>query len=319
MQRCNVSTWLVTDGHAGNVRQAQALAQALGVQVQREWQLSASGMAGRLAPRLWPGAGKALGAGFADALRSPPQLVIGCGRQGALASRLARRAGAKAVQILDPRISPNHFDAVIAPLHDGLKGRNVIRVHGSLHSIDDAYLAAARQQFAHLLQLPSPRVALLLGGPSAHLKHPGAVLAQFHTLAGQVRERGGSLITAVSRRTPMDWFSSLYKARAGVPGMFWRGEDDGANPYPGLLACSEVIVCTPDSVNMLSEAAATRVPVQVLAPEAMRGRPAKFLQHLLTDGRVSAFNVLAESGDAEPLRETARVAQALRQQLGLSN
>ena len=36
------------------------------------------------------------------------------------------------VQILDPRIDPTLFDAVVAPRHDGLEGPNVIRTLGAL-------------------------------------------------------------------------------------------------------------------------------------------------------------------------------------------
>src|SRR3546814_409449 len=111
--------WTVTDGAAGNVRQAMALAQALGFPAPQQWNLHTAVPWRWLAPRRLPMAAHAFGAAFAQALAQPPTLVIGCGRQGALASRVLRDAGAKAVQILDPRIDPRHWDAVIAPAHDG--------------------------------------------------------------------------------------------------------------------------------------------------------------------------------------------------------
>src|SRR5699024_11471290 len=67
------------------------------------------------------GARHAFGADFAAALSAPPALAIGCGRQAALATRLVRDTGARAVQILDPRLDPSHWDLVIAPEHDGLR------------------------------------------------------------------------------------------------------------------------------------------------------------------------------------------------------
>ncbi|MDO5505459.1 MAG: mitochondrial fission ELM1 family protein [Pseudoxanthomonas suwonensis] len=315
-------TWLLTDGHAGNLRQARALAAALPCEVDREWTLAPSPTARRLAPRRWPGAARnAFGTAFASALQAPPALAIGCGRQGALATRLLRLQGARAVQILDPRIATRHWDAVIAPFHDGLHGSNVLQVHGSLNPVDDRWLAEARSAFSALLELPSPRVALLLGGSSAHLRDEDAVTGWFQCLGERVREAGGSLLATASRRTPPAWVAALYRARAGVPGLFWRGDGDGPNPYPGLLACAQHIVCTPDSVNMLSEAAATRVPVQVLAPRAMRGRPSRLLAHLIDSGRLHAFDgalELGESGEGiVPLRETARIAALLRERLGL--
>lgn len=320
MERPTLPTWLLSDGHAGNVRQAQALARALGVEVTREWILQPNTAARWLAPRIWPGAGKAFGREFAKALASPPALAIGCGRQAALATRLLRKRGAKAVQILDPRVSPRHWNWVVTPQHDGLRGRNVISVQGSLNDVDDDWLGRARAQFPQLLDYPGPRVALLVGGPSPHLADEALLLGSLTPLADAVREIGGSLLATTSRRTPDSWRKALYRARAGVPGLLWRDADDGPNPYAGLLACSDLIVCTPDSVNMLSEAAATRVPVLVLAPEVMRGRPAKFLRGLQDSGRVRPFlrELPDDIGAMEPLRETARVAAMLREQLALS-
>lgn len=316
----STTTWLLSDGHAGNVRQAAALARALGLSADREWTLQPSAMARRLSPRRWPGAaGSAFGADFAAALNQAPALAIGCGRQAALATRLLRGRGAKAVQILDPRIATRHWDAVIAPAHDRLRGANVLCVQGSLNPVDDAWLAQARVQFPSLLELPSPRVALLLGGPSAHLRDADAISGWFQHLGERVRTLGGSLLATASRRTPDSWIAALYRARAGVPGLFWRGAEDGPNPYAGLLACAEHIVLSPDSVNMLSEAAATRLPVQVLAPQALRGRPARFLDELIQRERVRGFDGDFDDVPAtiEPLRETARVAAELRHRLSL--
>ena len=52
----------------------------------------------------------------------------------ALATRLLRQRGARAVQILDPRVPTRHWDLVIAPEHDGLEGANVIATAGSVWS-----------------------------------------------------------------------------------------------------------------------------------------------------------------------------------------
>ncbi|HEY0505058.1 MAG TPA: ELM1/GtrOC1 family putative glycosyltransferase, partial [Lysobacter sp.] len=94
------STWALTDGHAGNVRQAEALAAALDDPF-RACTLSPRAPWRWLAPRRLPGARRAFGDDFA---RGPvPALAIGCGRQAALATRLLRERGVKAVQILDPR------------------------------------------------------------------------------------------------------------------------------------------------------------------------------------------------------------------------
>jgi mitochondrial fission protein ELM1 len=39
---------------------------------------------------------------------------------------------------------------------------------GSLHPVDDLWLAQARRDAAHLAALPSPHTVLLVGGPTRH-------------------------------------------------------------------------------------------------------------------------------------------------------
>src|SRR3982751_332787 len=95
------SCWVLHDGAAGNRRQALALATAMGLPAQ-EWTLQANALARWFAPRMAPGA--RFQWGFSRTLADdPPALAIGCGRLAALGTRLAAAAGARSVQILDPR------------------------------------------------------------------------------------------------------------------------------------------------------------------------------------------------------------------------
>ncbi|TWI10346.1 mitochondrial fission ELM1 family protein [Aerolutibacter ruishenii] len=307
--------WTVTDGAAGNVRQAQALAAAMAVEV-TDWALQARAPWRWVAPRRLPGAERAFGPPFAAALAQVPPLVIGCGRQAALATRLARARGARAVQILDPRLDPALWDLLVVPRHDGLCGDNVIQVTGSLHPVDDLWLAAARREFAPLGRLPGPRTTLLVGGRT----HAGdfdivAFDRWLETLVAHVRAEGGSVLATTSRRTPPAAIERLRTRLEDVPGVLWVDAAGGTapNPYPGLLGWADRIVCTADSVNMLSEAAATHVPVHV-AGEA-QGRPGRFVTQLLAMGRVRPLDGPPAPFAVTALRETARVADEVRQRL----
>ena len=316
--RLPTDVWTLSDGHAGNVRQVQALAQAMALPEAQEWILRARAPWRWLSPRCLPGAGQAFGGEFAQAMAMPPKLAIGCGRQGALATRLLRRRGARAVQILDPRIATRHWDMVIAPEHDGLRGDNVITMLGSLHPVDDLWLAAARQQFAGFAQLPQPRTALLVGGTSAHAAFDAGALSQWlDVLAARIAQEGGSVLATASRRTPEPARALLRDALVQLPGVVWCAERDGPNPYAGLLGWADRIVCTADSVNMLSEAAATNAPVFVAGIDALGGRPRRFVERLLTVGRVHAFGDALTPFAVTPLRETARVATEVRARLQL--
>ena len=314
----NTTIWTLTDGHAGNLRQAHALADALG-RAAREWQVSAAAPWRWVAPRALPGSASAFGEEFRLALAAPSLvasvLAIGCGRQSALATRLLHEAGARAVQILDPHIDPHHWDVVIAPEHDRLRGDNVINICGSLHPVDAGWLASAQQTYSWIGNLPEPRTLLLLGGSlrSAPLnkKWWRATAALIETA---IQRDGGSLLMSGSRRTP-EWL--MQAARGWLPqvaGVRWF-DGDGANPYPGLLAWADRIVVTADSVNLISEACATAVPVHVTAATSVTGRHGRFLGALLDRGRVRTLQDLAASWSIVPLIERPRVVAAIRSRL----
>jgi mitochondrial fission protein ELM1 len=311
------SCWLLHDGAAGNRRQVQALAQALGLDAAREWPLSANAPARWGAPRWWPGAG--FGRDFAQALAaSPPALAIGCGRLAALATRQARAAGARVVQILSPRLAPRHWDLVIAPRHDRLQGDNVLSLLGSLNPVDDRWLAAARTRWPDLAPLDAPRTAVLLGGPTAATRFDREALqAMCARLEGTLAQEGGTLLLCGSRRTPRAWADTLRARFGGGAHRLWFEARDGDNFYEGALAWAQRLVVTPDSVNMLSEACATALPVFVAEPNRASGRVGDFVQELLARERVRAQQRELPMFAVEPLRETARIAELVRQRLKL--
>ncbi len=304
------------DGRAGNARQAVALARALDADV-GEIVLHPEPFARWFAPRRWPLLHAPFGPSFRAECESVPALAIGCGRQAALATRLLRERGSQAVQLLDPRIDTRHWDLVVAPQHDGLRGDNVITMLGSLHPVDDLWLAHARRDAPHIAALPSPHTVLLIGGPTrrAALDDAG-FLTLLRDLRARARGEGGSFSAVASRRTPTHWRDALIEDDSTLPGLRWRDERDGPNPYAGLLAHAQRIVCTPDSVNMLSEAAATLAPVFVWSPQVVQGRPHHFIDGLLASGRVHALDDTLAAFAVEPLRETSRVASEVRRRLG---
>lgn len=309
--------WAISDGAAGNERQALALALALGLaprvirlHVRQPWQA--------LAPHLLTGASWALREADGSPLQPPwPGLAIGCGRRAALATRALRRwsrGRCYGVQILDPRIDARAFDLVIAPAHDRLAGGNVIASIGALNPVDGEWLAAGRLRFAALAALPGPRTTVLIGASTRAQRLDGAYFdALLERLQAHHANHGGSFLVSLSRRTPTELAAQLRQRFASLPGTFWGGPADGDNPYAGLLGWADRIVVTPDSVNMISEACATGKPVYTFAPRAIGGKLAQFHAALLASGH------LRELGDtrARPLppalAETGEIAALVRE------
>ncbi|HKZ10660.1 MAG TPA: mitochondrial fission ELM1 family protein [Rhodanobacteraceae bacterium] len=310
MPRPPQTTWVISDGAAGNERQALALASALSVPA-RVLALPLRAPWAWFAPRRIPGGRLALAprdrAGFAAPW---PDIAIGCGRSAALLTRMLRDLSdgdCYTVQILDPRIDPQHWDAVVAPRHDRLEGPNVLTTIGSLHPIDDTWLQSGREACPDFETLPRPRVALLVGGPRHGIEFDEALAK---SLLATVRglAQNGSVLATISRRTPPAFAAQLRDALSENPGLFWHGE--GTNPYPGLLGWADHIVVTPDSVNMLSEACAVGVPVHTAAIVPLPEKIARFHAELRERGLLTEPD--ASRAAVPPLRETQAVAAELR-------
>lgn len=307
--------WIVTDGAAGNERQALALARAMQV----EANAVRTGLRGPwawFAPRLHAGVRVGVATHLRRRLHAPwPALAIGCGRDGAALTRWLRHAsGGKTftVQILDPRLDPKHFDLVVAPRHDALEGANVIQTLGALNPVDEDWLAAGLARFPALAQLPRPRTAVLIGGPRRGLDMDDAWFESFLVrINALVARDGGSLLVSTSRRTPDTWRRASRKRLHADCVHFWNGPEDGENPYPGYLAAAERIVVTPDSVNMLSEASATGKPVFSPLPDSARGKLVDLHAELRAQGWLHALDAEVDFSTMQqppPLRELAAVA-----------
>lgn len=314
--------WVITDHAAGNQRQALALAEQMGMPV-RHLVLSLRAPWSWLSPRLTLGGRLALPSSQRTMFAPPwPALAVGCGRSAALLTRLLRSLSegyCHTVQILDPRTAPTHWDTVIAPRHDGLIGPNVLNPLGSLNPVDDAWLADGRDASPTLEYLPRPRVGLLVGGPRAGIRidadYARQLIAQL--LARRQRE-GGSLLVLASRRTPASVIEVMRTALRGIPGLLWTGPDDGNNPYPGVLGWADRLVVTPDSVNMLSEACAVGCAVHTLAVGTLPMKLAHFHASLRGAGLLHDIDADAPAQQV-PLRETAAIAEALRNRILATN
>jgi mitochondrial fission protein ELM1 len=148
---------------------------------------------------------------------------------------------------------------------------------------------------------------VLLGGSTK--RHPFTV-EQGRALAERLkalRAEGGVAITP-SRRTPEEVKAVLREAFAGDEGVFlW--DEAGDNPYRGILALSDRLVVTGDSVSMVSEAVATGLPVAVFELGGGK-RHRRFIANLLEKKIVSRAGEPFGAGTG--LNSTPQAVQALR-------
>ncbi|GIX32438.1 MAG: nucleoside-diphosphate sugar epimerase [Lysobacterales bacterium] len=310
-----MNIWALSDAAAGHRRQALALAESLGERlggVVEAFPLKARWPVRWLAPCFGT---------LADLMseRGPlappwPDLVVGCGRIAALATRRLREEGVRAVQILNPGIDPRHWDLLIVPRHDRLAGENVLTTIGSLHRLSPERLAALAAANPALRDLPSPRTLLLLGGPTRHLRWGRRDLRQLIAILRHWLERdGGSLLIALSRRSPR-WAARAL--RAAFPEALFTPER-GQNLYEAFLGCAERIVVSADSVNMLSEACAAGVPVRYFAPRPPSPKLGDFLLALVEGDHARPLRIELGRGGAKALSELPTLCERLCERLGL--
>ncbi len=221
-----------------------------------------------------------------------PHIIIASGRKSVPAARhIKKLSGNKSflIQIQDPRISPQHFDLVIAPQHDPVDGDNVVKSLGALHRISPDFLERNLSHHADdLKKLPGPRIAVLIGGSttkSEFTSENAKLLAE--NIANLQKSCDASLMITTSRRTGNEQSRILKTILDGKNTHFWNGQ--GSNPYFDYLHMADAIIVTNDSVSMATEALATGKPV--------------YIAHIGTQGpRIELFHSnLAEKNLTKPI------------------
>ncbi len=297
--------WVLADDRPGNVGQALGVAQALGVDF-----VEKSIRYDRLArlPNLVRGAtlmGVASGA-RAQLVPPWPRLVIAAGRRTAPIARWikaqSRRQGrvARLVQIMDPGPGGrDDFDLIAIPRHDGHGGMaadSVLPITGAPHRMDASRLAMAAQSWEpRWSHLPRPWLGVIVGGATRHRPFtPDMAETLAKTAARLAAERGGSLLVTTSRRTGAEAQARLL-AHLPEPRFVHCWDQGGDNPYAGILALSDLLLVTGDSVSMVCEACAAPAPVLIFAPPGFADpKHVRLHDRLFADGLAHA---LAAPGD----------------------
>tara|TARA_R110002110_G_scaffold85816_2_gene223497 strand:+ start:84644 stop:85615 length:972 start_codon:yes stop_codon:yes gene_type:complete len=311
------SCWILTDGKIGMVNQCLGLARALGhdpdiktVDLRRPWAW--------LPPTLIPASMGVITAGSTPLTPPWPDLLIASGRKSVAPARAIRKASGGqtfCIQIQDPGIPVGSFDLVVAPAHDRLHGDNVVSTLGAMQGVDPAALEAARAAFAERVsRLPRPLAGVLLGGDNAVYRmtpEMGETLAmQLRALAA---DHGWGLAITPSRRTPKFVLDTIGTALAGLDVDIW--DETGPNPYLGILAHADSLIVTGDSVNMVSEAAATGKPVHVVHLEGGSKKFTRFHDAMAARGITRAFSGALEQWTYDPPDDMVVVVDEVRKRM----
>ena len=294
--------FVLSDGIKGHVAQARGLARALGRLcgahvyeapvpclrgARRLWLLK---IKPRLLPRLprarigsWlaHAGGLELERTLLSALKKSgcaPQnaLVLSCGSGSApFALALARLYGAKSCTVMTPSVGLSHFDFAIVPGHDAPPARrNVFVTLGALNDVDRNRIEEEGKALSGAFPPESEkRWALLIGGDDANYRiSPAWAERTLSFLLELAAERGADLYVTTSRRTLRETEAAaeeLCGASRSVR-MLCLASKDEKNPVYGMLGLATNVLCTEDSVSMISEAATAGFRVGVLPVERAR-------------------------------------------------
>ena len=303
------SCWVLSDGKAGDEAQCLGVAERLGLTASLH----------RVAPRPpfvwlmpWGGIDPREGPSRPGSPIAPPfpDLVIASGRRTASYLRAVKTASdgrSFTVFLKDPRCGAGTADFLWVPEHDRLRGANVLTTLTSPHRFSPGRLAGARAAAPYGLdRLAAPRVALIIGGNSAHYSFTPEAIADLSAKISALATTGAGLMATASRRTPAPLAAAIRATVEASGGFYWDGS--GENPYPAMLALADYLVVTADSVNMVGEAAATGRPVLLYTPPGGSAKITQFLAGLATAGVTTPFTGALAGRTYTPIDSTPDIA-----------
>ncbi len=301
---------LLTQGMHGMVSQVEGLAKALGLSYKHQ-KIELKSFWNLIPPKISPISENLVKNKFVCDCK----VIISCGRKSVIPSMaLKKRLGNQIfnIHIQDPKVSFDHFDLIVSPEHDRLKGENIINTTGAIHYLtkkeindNSKYLGIEKDKRKEL-------VAFVIGGPN---KYYSFSEKQIHELFNKVKTLFTpdkfKIIVIPSYRTPENILKIAYNTFS-INHHVVKNIDKKA--YLSALAISNYVVVTCDSTSMISEAAMTGKPVYIAMMKSYKptGRFKKFYSQLKDLGITRELKDRIESWSYNSLNEVSRIAPIIK-------
>jgi len=245
------------------------------------------------------------------------KIIISCGRKSVIPSiALKKRLGKEifTIHIQNPKVSLKHFDLVISPEHDGIKGENVINTTGAIHYLTKKeikenlnYLGFEKEQ--------KQLIAFVIGGPNKYYNYSDqSVHNIFNKVKTLFTPNKFKIIVIPSYRTPSRIIKKAYDTFNFNHHVI---KEVDKNAYLSALAISDYVVVTCDSTSMISEAAVTGKPVYIAMMKAKKNnrRFKNFYKKLNNLGITRVLDNSIESWSYENLNEVKRIAPLIKSKM----
>lgn len=195
-------------------------------------------------------------------------IVISCGSSlAAINYIISKENQAKSIVIMRPSVlSFNRFDLVVMPGHDNPPERkNVVVTEGALNLIDEGYLKEQAKKLAettnHGPRTANFNVGFLIGGDTRDFrldkKSLEIIISELKSFAQ--KENVGLLVSTSRRTSPeieqlvKDEFKDFLQCKF----MVIASENNPAFSVGGILGLSNIVIVSPESISMVSEAASS--------------------------------------------------------------
>lgn len=249
-----------------------------------------------------------------------PDLVVATGQITAPITQYIKLSSPQTfvVQMMKAIKPYDLYDVIAIPHYDKMPNLpNLVRTVGAPNRITKQKLKDGFEKwkvvFSHLKE---KRLAVLIGGDSSRYTFDEK---EAQTLVDELKSfaeaEDYSMMITASRRTGLEEYELLRKELATEENFFW--DDEGENPYFGLLAHADAIVVTAESISMVSEACTTGKPVYVFGAGTEIsgknwGKFNTFFATLKNQHRIKALGTGIFSTSGEPLSDASYVAGFIR-------
>lgn len=230
-----------------------------------------------------------------------PDIVISAGSSIAGVNFVFSRENmSRSVVIMRPDLfGTDKFNLVIIPRHDHpLKRKNILAIEGALNLIDDKYLEEESAELirSHGLNKQDLYIGLLIGGDSKGFRLSSELIRDLiRGVKSLAKDLGAEILLTTSRRTSLEAEELIkreFKDYPQIKLMVIANEKNIPQAIGGILGLSKIIISSPESISMISEAVSSKKYVFVFNAPNLSLKHKHFLNHFAKN----KYIYLVESG-----------------------
>jgi len=303
---------LLTQGMHGMISQTEGLAKALKLNFKHQ-KIKLKPLWNLIPPKFTPISENLLTEKFVCDCK----IVISCGRKSVIPSAaLKKRFGNEIfnIHIQDPKVSLKHFDLIISPEHDNIKGENVLTTKGSIHYLTKKEITD-NSKYLQIDKGKKKVVAFIIGGPNKYYNYSEE---QIHFIFNKIKNLFTpdkfKIVIIPSYRTPERIIKKAFNT-FGFNHHVVKTIDKKA--YLSSLALADYIIVTCDSTSMISEAAVTGKPVYtaMMKPNRSIRRFKSFYNQFKELGIIKELTDSIDSWSYDKLDEVNRIAPLIKEKM----